>query len=147
MDTENTEKRYAIRITTDSEITMVEIPHEEWGNIKYERLSAEVGGLIEHVWCWDDAPMKDVQDYNHFDIWINEEGLLEQLPLNEIVSVAVNPRGNWMNGSPIVGNAFITDWDDEGHTIALTEDKARRIARCFELVAEAIERAKAGANK
>lgn len=66
-----------------------------------------VGGFIEHVNTSIGA-----------DMWINEEGRLEGLPVNENATELYDP---WANKEPIVGDVLLTNVDEGGETIGLTD--------------------------
>lgn len=82
---------------------------KDWEH-SYENMKKIVGGYIECV----SLP-------HGIDMWLNEEGLLEQLPLNLQTS---------MNGQVvhvIVGDVFFAGHDGEGETIGLTSGQQKFI--------------------
>lgn len=72
-------------------------------------LQEAVGGYVTTVF---DPKM----DGAGITIWANDEGLLHRLDPNLLV-----------HGQPIVGPVVFTGHDDEGNTIALTEDQVLRV--------------------
>jgi hypothetical protein len=72
-----------------------------------EAFQAEVGGLIE--------PVEFHRSIHDSVIYVNEEGLLESLPLNCV----------W-NGHYLHGNLFISKSNEEGENVGLTEEEAQK---------------------
>ena len=100
------EKQKAVIITTDGDKSVVEF---DFGK-SYQTLSDAVGGMIECVGL-EDA-----------DVWCNENGIAEGLPLNMIASAIYSDAFNASN--PILGNVIITgSCDDEGETLGLTDEQ------------------------
>jgi hypothetical protein len=100
------EKQEAVIITTDGDKSVVEF---DFGK-SYQILSDAVGGMIECVGL-EDA-----------DVWCNENGIAEGLPLNMIASAIYSDAFNASN--PILGNVIITgSCDDEGETLGLTDEQ------------------------
>ena len=100
------EKQKAVIITTEGKKSLVEF---DFGN-SYQTLSDAVGGMIECV------GLKDA------DVWCNENGIAEGLPLNMIASAIYSDAFNSSNA--ILGNVIITgSCDDEGETLGLTDEQ------------------------
>ena len=100
------EKQKAVIITTEGKKSLVEF---DFGN-SYQILSDAVGGMIECV------GLKDA------DVWCNENGIAEGLPLNMIASAIYSDAFNSSN--PILGNVIITgSCDAEGETLGLTDEQ------------------------
>ena len=100
------EKQKAVIISTDGHKSVVEF---EFGK-SYQLLSDAVGGMIECV------GLKDA------DVWCNENGIAEGLPLNMIASAIYSDAFN--AGNAILGNVIITgSCDDEGETLGLTDEQ------------------------
>ena len=100
------EKQKAVIITTEGKKSLVEF---DFGN-SYQILSDAVGGMIECV------GLKDA------DVWCNENGIAEGLPLNMIASAIYSDAFNSSNA--ILGNVIITgSCDDEGETLGLTDEQ------------------------
>lgn len=76
-------------------------------NSYLHQLQNAVEGYIECVPCWMDE---------HIDIWINEEGKLEGLKYNHAATVLSTLEGDDL----LVGNAIVTQTDDEGNKIPLS---------------------------
>ena len=105
----------ALVLTTNNTIE-VEQDTDEF--VSYATLSRAVGGMIEAV----TLP-------SGLTLWVNEEGKLDGLPVNEYATrLFVSAFGAV---DVIVGNAIITGGaDDEGETLGLTD------AQVAELVAD-----------
>jgi hypothetical protein len=74
-----------------------------------DAMRALVGGLIALVrWV-------------KWDVWANDEGLLEGLPPNRIVA-----------GQHLVGTVFIAKSNEEGETIGLTEAEAEQARKALD---------------
>jgi len=100
------EKQKAVIITTEGKKSIVDF---DFGN-SYQILSDAVGGMIECV------GLKDA------DVWCNENGIAEGLPLNMIASAIYSDAFNASN--PILGNVIITgSCDAEGETLGLTDEQ------------------------
>lgn len=100
------EKQKAVIITTEGTKSVVDF---DFGN-SYQILSDAVGGMIECV------GLKDA------DVWCNENGIAEGLPLNMIASAIYSDAFNSSNA--ILGNVIITgSCDDEGETLGLTDEQ------------------------
>lgn len=98
----------ALVLTTDNTIE-VEQDTDEF--VSYATLSRAVGGMIEAV----TLP-------SGLTLWVNEEGKLDGLPVNEYATrLFVSAFGAV---DVIVGNAIITGGaDDEGETLGLTDEE------------------------
>ncbi len=75
----------------------------------YELIKNTVGGLIEVV------------RLENADLWVNENGIAERLPLNLIATALYSDTFGATN--PILGDTIITASDDEGETIGLTDEQ------------------------
>jgi hypothetical protein len=98
----------AVIITTDGDKSIVEF---EKGN-SYNLLRDTVGGLIQCVTLTDKWGV---------DMWLNEEGKVVSLPQNPIATALwddLYPGTDFM-----VGNIILTQSDDEGETIGLTDEQ------------------------
>ena len=81
-----------------------------------ESMQALVGGYIEALDLTGDSTM-----------WVNEEGLLLDLPYNHTATMFA---GNWYNDTYIVGDVFITGGADEnGKTLPIREDYLEALLR------------------
>jgi len=100
------EKQKAVIITTEGKKSVVDF---DFGN-SYQILSDAVGGMIECV------GLKDA------DVWCNENGIAEGLPLNMIASAIYSDAFN--AGNAILGDVIITgSCDAEGETLGLTDEQ------------------------
>ena len=98
----------AVIITTEGEKSIVEF---EKGN-SYDLLRDTVGGLIQCV---------TLTDKGSVDMWLNEEGKVIGLPQNPIATALwddLYPDTDFM-----VGDIILTQSDDEGETIGLTDEQ------------------------
>lgn len=99
-------KQKAVIISTEGQKSVVEFEFRK----SYQLLSDAVGGMIECV------GLKDA------DVWCNENGIAEGLPLNMIASAIYSDAFNSSNA--ILGNVIITgSCDDEGETLGLTDEQ------------------------
>lgn len=96
---------YYVKVFEDGsqEHDIVEIPD------KIEAMHKLVGGWLEHVQPVGLSPQ--------IDLWCNEEGLLQGLP--------IHPNPFWHE--PIAGNYFLARHDKEGNTISLTPEDLTEI--------------------
>jgi hypothetical protein len=102
----------AVVINADGEKSVVEFEFRK----SYQLLSDTVGGMIECVGLGSSI----VEKQRNADLWCNENGIAENLPLNLIASAIYSDAFNGNN--PILGNVIITGGvDDEGETLGLTE--------------------------
>lgn len=109
---------FAVIITADRKVTTVEFPKDE--DQQYKLLSGTVGGLIERVHCRRVLPIP-------IDIWVNEEGLLYQLPQNTLASALASQEYNMEY--PLVGDVIITSAVSvAGETNGLTAEEAAVVA-------------------
>ena len=89
----------------------------------YKQISDAVGGMIEGAII---PTVKHTGEYG-IDCFVNEEGLLEQLPLNGRLTA-------WCSrvyGGPLVGDAIFVGHDAEGETVGLNETDAKAILAIF----------------
>lgn len=101
------QKQKAVIISTDGSATVAEFELGE----SYKMLSNAVGGYIECVRLSATT-----------DLWCNENGIAEGLPLNLKGSAIYLETFN--AGNPILGNIVITGGaDDEGETLGLTDEQ------------------------
>jgi len=92
--------RYMLK-NIGEEMKMVE------GDLPLEAMQKIVGGYLDVV----RLPMD-------IDMWVNDEGLLDHLPLNIVL--------NWYdekNVQPIVGNVFFAGHDENGNTVSLNDSQ------------------------
>lgn len=100
----------AVIIKTTGEKSVVEFTHDTC----YKTLSDAVGGMIECV-SIDETT----------DMWVNENGIAEGLPLNMFGSAIYSET--WNAGNPILGDIIITGGsDDEGYTLGLTDEQVEK---------------------
>lgn len=98
----------ALVLTTDNTVK-VEQDTEEF--VSYATLSRSVGGMIEAVTLSDTLTM-----------WVNEEGKLDGLPVNEYATRLFASELGAVD--IIVGNVIITGGADEnGETLGLTNEQ------------------------
>ena len=108
--------KQAILITPNNEVGVVDLPDDE--QQEYSLFSKLLGGMIQAV------PLD--QELSGITIWVNEEGKLEGLRLNQLATrVWVASYGYT---DVMVGNALITGGaDSQGKTKGLTESQMTRI--------------------
>ena len=108
------EPTYLVKVATDGTIRREAFTPDN----SLKQLQAAVGGWIERV------------DYekNDLDLYVNEEGKLEGLPYNRVLTVHSRHFHD-----PLVGNGVYAAHDDEGNTLGLTEQE------CAQLEKELIE--------
>lgn len=100
----------AVIITTSGEKSVVEFDNETC----YKTLSDAVGGMIECVGIDENT-----------DMWVNENGIAEGLPLN-LHGSAIYAE-TWKASNPILGNVIITGGsDEEGYTLGLTDEQVEK---------------------
>ena len=104
----------AVSITTDGVATV-----HDWdvthGTLKH--LQEAVGGLVDVV-----ALARDM------DMWVNDEGLVIGLPINEAATAIAHQHGT--RHQFYVGTAVFTGGcNEEGDTLPLTEEQADRLTR------------------
>ena len=83
-----------------------EAPFETVIDNTLEAMQFLVGGYIEPIRVGD------------LDVWINEEGLIMNLPYNRTVE-----------GYPITGTIFVAASNEEGDTLGLNDDQTKRAIR------------------
>lgn len=72
-----------------------------------EAMQSVVGGYIERI------PVSFIiTGTPDVDLWVNEEGLLINLPFNRVVA-----------GTPVVGPILVTSSDEEGETTGLSDEQ------------------------
>jgi hypothetical protein len=89
----------------------------------YSQLRDAVGGYIEAAVI----PTIFTKENYTIDCYVDEEGLLKQLPLNERLTAFARPVYNL----PFVGNAVFAAHDLEGETVGLSKADAESVIRIF----------------
>ena len=89
----------------------------------YKQLSDAVGGYIERAII---PHIKTTGKYG-IDCFVNEEGLLNHLPLNPWLTSFCEKS----YGGPLVGDAIFVGHDSEGETVGLNEADAKAILNLF----------------
>lgn len=89
----------------------------------YKQIHDAVGGYIEAA-AIPDIPSKEAYT---IDCFVDEEGLLKQLPLNERLTAFARPVYNL----PLVGNAVFAAHDAEGETVGLSKEDADKLIAEF----------------
>lgn len=91
----------------------------------YKQLSEAVGGMIERAII--PAPLVKLPGCE-IDCFVNEEGLLEGLPINQrLTELCLKCYGDIL-----VGDAIFVGHDGEGETIGLPKDVATAILGLFD---------------
>ena len=110
--TEGTEMKALILKTNNT----VEVEQDTEEFVSYATLSRAVGGMIEAV----TLP-------NGLTLWVNEEGKMDGLPVNEYATNLMT-REFGATYDIIVGNAIVTGGaDDEGETLGLTDEQVAEL--------------------
>lgn len=107
---------YALILSDDNNIHRVEFA--EGQPIPLEALQGAVGGWIELI-----RLTTPTSEANGIDMYVNEEGLLRDLPFNPLAT----RLGRMLNGNvnlSIVGNAIITATSHNGDAVGLTEEQS-----------------------
>lgn len=89
------------------------------GSIGLKTLQEAVGGFVERV-CISKHRLKGL------DLWLNEEGKLDGLPLNPM---ATNLSEVWKHGDFIVGNVLVCAFDEEGRSVGITEEQEKTLLK------------------
>lgn len=111
-------KAKVIRIRTKiDKLELDEVDVPESGEIQLETLQEAVGGLVQRVAI-------DRPGCQGLDMWLNEEGKINRLPLNVLAT--------WVSaickyGDFIVGDALICAHDGEGASAGLTDAQVKTI--------------------
>lgn len=110
-------------MTKRKPVTMIVIPHDRHkptytitveADKTGEAISREVGGFFDVVRLPD-----------NYDLWVNDEGLIEKLPLN--VRACLLVARLWDEDPKnivLVGNAVLAKSDKGGHTVSVPEEMA-----------------------
>lgn len=106
----------AIIITTDNEIREVALPDGEDGLTMLRMLQESVGGYIEHM------------SLNGLDMYVNEEGLLYNLPYNPVATWLQSGEGY---DGIIVGNVIVTGSNDDGDTVGIPDDRRESLVQAI----------------
>jgi hypothetical protein len=103
----------ALLLTTDGGVQ----PHKPGGDaFTLEEAQAAVGGYVELV---RPLPPVDQAFGGSVKLIVNEEGRLNDMPLNPVASM--------LAGQPIVGSVLICAQNDGGDWISLTEEEQRML--------------------
>lgn len=102
-----------IQANVEEDLVVKEVP------AGLETMQGIVGGYIE---C--------VRFHSNIDLWINEEGLLIDLPLNFITVVVEDNVPKPIH--QIMGNAFFASHDEEGNTVSLNDLQVQQIKKMFD---------------
>ena len=108
---------YIVKVPVVGEAEIVPFNKEN----SYKQLSDAVGGYIERAII----PHIKPKGWYGIDCFVNEEGLLNQLPLNSCLTVFASKT----YGGPLVGDAVFAGHDSEGETVGLEEDDAKAIVQ------------------
>jgi len=106
-----------VTISTDNRVYV----HENY-DTSLRFLQGAVGGYIEHVPVVITSP--ETKAVYFLDLWVNEEGLLQRLPQNV--------RATMLTNQFLVGDVVITQTNEDGDTIPLSDDALK--ALMWELV-------------
>lgn len=99
----------------------IEVETDENGFIELETLQGAVHGTIEHVSI-------DRPECDGIDMWINEEGKLNGLPLNQM---ATDLSAIWRRGDFIVGDALVCAFNENGDAVGLSDAQEKTLRRAL----------------
>jgi hypothetical protein len=126
---------YVVTVTVVEDGIDVEAVEYPGDTVDYDTLSTAVGGYIERVSLRiPEFPQDEAPKPFPFDVWVNEEGLLQALPFNPVVTLLAKSSG-WQ-GDGLVGNAIITGNDGGPDTPPLTEEQAIVVMAFFSTVSK-----------
>jgi hypothetical protein len=122
-------KTYIVKVKADYSIEKVEFDETD----SIAQLQEAVGGYIERV----PTPLK-----NNLDLFVNEEGLLQKLPVNKTLSLMCTMG----EGSVriLVGDGVFVCHDGESDTIGIDEDMADNLVCLLGDVAKGCKMIEAG---
>lgn len=109
--------RRAFRINTDDSYELFDLEFDDEKELA--QCQAIVGGLIEPI----------ALHKLGLTMWVNEEGLLKDLPVNPTASAIVAFAYQPHETIPIKGDVYLTNIqaDDEGNVLGLEEETAHRL--------------------
>jgi hypothetical protein len=126
---------YVVTVTVIEDGIDVEAVEYPGATVDYDTLSNAVGGYIERVSLRiPEFPQDEAPKPFAFDVWVNEEGLLQALPFNPVVTLLAKASG-WQ-GDGLVGNAIITGNDGSPDTPPLSEEQAIVVMAFFSTVSK-----------
>lgn len=100
---------YAVKISVSGTAERIDFPSHKESDKQYRIMSDAVGGYIERV------PI--IVQGREFDMWVNEEGLLQRLPYNSLATSFY--EDTWNTVGLIVGDVIITKSNGDGDTLPL----------------------------
>lgn len=124
------EKTYVLKVAATGKVEREEFRAGD----ALEQLQKAVGGWIERV--PGDMAYRVGRKLIEIDVFVNEEGLLKELPMNGVLMRFVHAQTGGKYG--LVGNGVIVGHDGAGTTIGLDEETCDRIVA---------DLGKCGANK
>lgn len=103
------------------------IPHE------LENLQALVGGWLDVVRAGSYLPeaLADTA-LSKYDIWVNEEGLINNLPFNICLNVQELMAKRYDYAGILAGDIFLAGHDDEGNTISIQMEDVPELKRVLQ---------------
>jgi hypothetical protein len=113
-------RRFAVILTPWNDFIIDDVGPIEEPSLDY--LQNKVGGFIESVRIYA-KPRSATPENNGFCAWVNEEGMLQGLPENELASVLYNLPGRPIVDDEICGNMVVLGHklgEDGGITPPLT---------------------------
>ena len=110
---------YIVKLPTSGKVETLPFNAEN----SYSQLHDTIGGCIEAA-VIPEIPTKEPYT---IDCFVDEEGLLKLLPLNERLTTFVMP----FYPNPLVGDAVFVAHDADGETVGLSKADADAIASMF----------------
>lgn len=121
------EKKYVLKVAADGRVEREPFDAED----SLGQLQRAVGGYIERV---------PLELQRGIDLFVNEEGLLNGLPLNRVLTEFATQDSGWIE---LRGDGVFAAHDGEGETVGLTEAECAELeaslARCGAVVEEGKE--------
>lgn len=103
------------------------IPHE------LENLQALVGGWLDVVRAGNYLPeaLADTA-LSKYDIWVNDEGLINNLPFNICLNVQALTEKRYEYAGILAGDIFLAGRDDEGNTTSIQLEDVPELKRVLQ---------------
>ena len=103
------------------------IPHE------LENLQALVGGWLDVVRAGNYLPKALANTaLSKYDIWVNDEGLINNLPFNICLNVQALTEKRYDYAGILAGDIFLAGRDDEGNTTSIQLEDVPELKRVLQ---------------
>ena len=125
---ENTEMITVLHLRAgDLEPVIEIIPHT------LENLHALVGGWLDVVRAGSYLPKTLANTaLSKYDIWVNDEGLIDNLPFNICLNVQELTAKRYEYAGILVGDIFLAGHDDEGNTTSIQLEDVPELKRVLQ---------------